>query len=114
MVLISERTKPTGTKPQLPLREEAWQRAQIIERLEGRYEAQEVPFGVVYRWCPENLILECECGEIMMISTSSTLICSRCGVNHTANLRAEPAAERSGDKVLHPWRYAGDRDETGL
>jgi hypothetical protein len=26
--------------------------AQVVERLEGHYEAQEVPFGVVYRWHP--------------------------------------------------------------
>jgi len=36
---------------------------EIIERLEGHYEAQEVPFGIVYSWSPECLVAECGCGE---------------------------------------------------
>ena len=35
----------------------------IIERVEARYEAREVPFGKVYEWHPAYVALECDCGE---------------------------------------------------
>ncbi len=34
---------------------------QVTEYLQGRYTAQEKPFGVVYRWSPERVV-ECRCG----------------------------------------------------
>jgi hypothetical protein len=35
--------------------------AKVIEYLQGRYAAQEKPFGVVYRWSLERVV-ECKCG----------------------------------------------------
>jgi len=91
------------------------QEAKVIERLEGHYEVQEVPFGQVYRWCPGRLVLECECGEELIL-TSSRTICHRCGADHTTDvIREELAAGLLlGDEALHPWRYAEDREDTGL
>ncbi len=85
----------------------------IIERVGGYYEAQEVPFGVVYRWHPGYLLLECGCGKMLRL-TCSTTTCSECGVDHAAIVRDELADQCSEDKALHPWRYAGDREELGL
>ena len=45
----------------------------INERLEGHYEAQEVPFGVVYRWYPPCLVVMCECGRRLTLKRSNPL-----------------------------------------
>jgi hypothetical protein len=90
------------------------QEAKVIERLKGHYEAQELPFGRVYKWCPGGLVLECGCGEELIL-TSSKATCDRCGTDHiTTVILEESVAERLGDETLHPWRYARDREDTGL
>ena len=87
----------------------------VIERTEGHYEVQEVEFGRVYRWCPECVDIECECGERLSLTTSSTANCPRCGANHAAILLEELAVERLEDQTLHPWRYdVRDREDAGL
>lgn len=86
--------------------------ARVIERVEGCYETQEVPFGRVYVWRPGHLLIECDCGERVTF-TGSASVCA-CGVDHTATLREGLASGRSGDRELHPWRYARDREGTGL
>ncbi len=87
--------------------------ATMLERTEGHYEVQEVEFGRVYRWCPECVVIQCECGERMTL-TSSVTTCRRCGVDHMAVVREALAYRRSRDEVLHPWRYAGEREYAGL
>jgi hypothetical protein len=97
---------------------------EILERLEGHYEAQEVPFGVVYRWCPPCLVAECECGSRLTLKRSNSLdfhtaVCE-CGEDCTDDLDQEEEVEVVGqlmeedDALLHPWRYAGDRKDRGL
>lgn len=114
MVLIAERTELTSTTPLPPRREEAGRRAQIIECLEGHYEAQEVPFGVVYRWCPECVIVECGCGKRLILS-SLMVSCGGCGAEHAAVVRGELGGTgRQEDEALRPWRYAGNRKGAGL
>ena len=85
----------------------------VIERTEGHYEVQEVEFGRVYRWCPGCVIVECECGERLTL-TSSVTTCRWCGADHTSVVREGSPAGRLGDETLHPWRYAKDREDTGL
>ncbi len=88
--------------------------ARIVERLEGHYEAQEMPFGVVYKWSPESVVIECECGARPSLTASKT-ICGGCGVDYALVARRELNGSQSTvDKVLHPWRYAGDRGDYGL
>ncbi len=84
----------------------------VIERSGGRYEVQDVEFGRVYKWCPECVVIECDCGE-MTILTPSEATC-RCGADHTALVRGEHVTRRLEDKDLHPWRYAKDREDMGL
>lgn len=86
-----------------------------IERTEGHYEVQEVDFGRVYRWCPEHINIDCECGEGLALTTSSSPVCPRCGTNHEATIREAISAGRLKDQTLHPWRYK-DRnlEDTGL
>jgi hypothetical protein len=76
-----------------------------IERTKGHYEVQEVGFGRVYRWCPERLKVECECGERLALSASSSPICPRCGTQHKAAVQEGITAGRLEDQALHPWRY---------
>lgn len=84
----------------------------VIERSGGRYEVQDVEFGQVYKWCPECVVIECDCGE-MTILTPSAATCG-CGADHAALVRGKLDDRQSGDKALHPWRYAGDREGLGI
>ena len=76
-----------------------------VKRTGGHYEVQELDFGRVYRWCPERVDIECECGEQLDVTAASTATCLRCGANHAATIKALPTADRSADQALHPWRY---------
>ena len=40
------------------------------KRTGGHYEVQELDFGRVYRWCPERVDIECECGERLDVTAS--------------------------------------------
>lgn len=84
-----------------------------VKRTGGHYEVQEVDFGRVYRWCPERVDIECECGERLDVTTASRATCPRCGANHAATIREELATGRSEDRALHPWRY-DTRDPEGV
>ena len=90
---------------------------EIIERLEGHYEAQEVPFGIVYSWSPECLVAECRCGERVAL-TPSMSTCAGCDTDHAVIVQLEwllPCGRpETADEVLHPWRHAGDREGLGL
>ena len=89
-------------------REEA-NSVRVKEHVEGRYEAQEVPFGIVYTWRPGRVVIECDCGERLTL-TGTTGICA-CGTDLTAILRETLAARRSSDEHLHPWRCGEDRED---
>jgi len=84
-----------------------------IERTEGHYEVQEVEFGRVYRWYPESVVIECDCGERSTL-TSSMTTCRWCRAEYASFISGELATKRSRDEALHPWRYAGDREDVGL
>jgi len=94
-------------------------RVRVIERVTEYYDVQEVEFGKVYRWCPELVVLECECGERATfkrvdIIRNSVTTCE-CGADRTDSLREALDARRLRDKELHPWRYdAKDRGDVGL
>jgi hypothetical protein len=81
---------------------------QIIERMQAHYEAREVPFGMTYEWHPAYVALECDCGQKVTLSaTSTTAICSRCGAD-LGDAFVHDISEREGrlpDKLTHPWFY---------
>jgi hypothetical protein len=86
-----------------------------VKRTGGHYEVQELDFGRVYRWCPERVDIECECGERSDVTAVSTAACPRCGANHAATIREELITGRSEDQALHPWRYdARNLEDVGL
>ncbi len=92
-------------------------RTRVIAHHQAHYEAQEVPFGVVYKWCPECVVMECGCGKRETFTISCT-VCE-CGTDHAGTVREGLAARWlrdeivAGDEVLHPWRYA-NREGVGL
>lgn len=61
------------------------------KQIEGHYAVQEIPFGRVYKWCPEH------------VSNVPT-----------PNVPEELADEQLIDEVIHPWRYAKDREDASL
>jgi hypothetical protein len=85
----------------------------IIERVEARYEAREVPFGKVYEWHPAYITLECDCGEqLILTATSTTTACGRCGADlggFVYNLRERE--DRLPDRLTHPWFYDAKEQE---
>ncbi len=85
----------------------------ITESVAGHYEAEEITFGVVYRWYPGSLLMECGCSKVLAL-TRSLSTCSECGADHAPVVREELAGQCSEDEALHPWRYAGEREGLGL
>src|SRR5215204_6055995 len=85
---------------------------QILERVQAHYENREMPFGKVYEWHPASVTLECDCGEKVILSaTSTTTTCSRCGADlgtFVYEIR-ERAQQHKHDEAAYPegsrWRY---------
>jgi len=86
---------------------------QVIEHTEGHYDVEEVQFGTVYRWCPECVVVECDCGERLSLTPSQTT-CPECGVDHGPIVREELASRQLEDELSHPWRYAAEREDCGM
>jgi hypothetical protein len=80
----------------------------IIKRVRAHYEGREVPFGKVYEWHPAYIAIECECGENVTLSaTSTTTTCPQCGAD-LGDAFVHDIREREGrlpDRLTHPWFY---------
>ena len=87
----------------------------VIERLKPHYEVQEVEFGKVYKWRPEHIVLECECGKRISLTVSRTS-CIECGHDHKLAVQKASTNRPQSDQILHPWRYyySEDREDVGL
>ena len=85
----------------------------MSENTKGHYDVQEVEMGEVYTWRPESVVVECGCGERLTL-TASTTTCGGCGAEHNAVVREGLSDGRLEDEVVHPWRYAEDREDVGL
>jgi hypothetical protein len=83
------------------------------ENTEGHYDVQEVEMGEVYTWRPESVVVECDCGERLTL-TASTTTCGECGADHNAVVQEGLSDERLEDEAVHPWRYAKDREGIGV
>jgi hypothetical protein len=81
----------------------------MIERTEGHYEVQKSSYGEAYVWCPECVVVECDCGERPVLSASGT-VCD-CGTDHAALVRevlASRSAPHPWDAEYHEWRKKQD------
>lgn len=83
---------------------------QVIERTDGYYEAHEMEFGTVYRWCPECVVVECDCGKRLILTRSQTT-CRWCGLAHATSVEEELATRQLAEETIHPWRYYADEHE---
>ncbi len=78
----------------------------IVVRTEGHYEVHETPFSRAYEWYPACVILECDCGEKLTLTGSSTAPACMCGLNHSNVI--QDLQEREGQlqrEATHPWYY---------
>jgi hypothetical protein len=66
-----------------------------------------MPFGKTYGWHPAYIALECDCGEKVTLSaTSTTTTCSGCGADlGTFVYEIREREGRLPDKLTHPWFY---------
>jgi len=91
---------------------------QVIEYREEHYERQEVPFGQIYKWCPEGVVVMCACGKRATFKMSDLLAGSvdtcACGADERAGIKE--ALQSHHTEVLgqmledyqtthHPWLY---------
>ncbi len=86
------------------------QLAKVIERVQPRYEVQEVEFGQVYKWRPEQIVVECRCGQRLSLTTSTTS-CTECATDHELAVKEASTDGCQSDKTLHPWRYYYSSEE---
>lgn len=93
----------------------------IVERIPAHYEVEAVSdLGRSYRWCPEQVVVECDkCGKRTASNRSklitSIVTCGGCGARSTAGVREELLIEvMAEDEAVHPWRYRRSREESGI
>ena len=79
----------------------------IIVHIEGHYEVKEAPFSRSYEWHPAYVTLECDCGEkLTLSSTSSAAYSCRCGTDYSAIIQNIQAREgRLRDEATRPWQH---------
>ncbi len=92
----------------------------LIERVPAHYEAQDVEdLGRVYRWCPEQVVLECgACGTRRAFRRSNlvtSIVACQCGASSSASVREELLDEQlAEDERVHPWRYWHTEENAGI
>jgi hypothetical protein len=80
--------------------------SKIVQSVEAHYETLEVPLGRIYLWEQARVTLECDCGEILTFSGTSTIVTCRCGAAYGALVRdIHYREEHLGDEDGHPWHY---------
>ncbi len=79
--------------------------SKVIECVLPHYMVQDVEIGKVYRWRPQSVVVERECGENQTLSASKQA-CDECGADHRPVfkevLEAHPDEEE--EEFDHPWR----------
>ena len=81
-----------------------YQVVKVLECVGEHYEVQDVQRARVYKWYPAAVALECECGE-RLILTSSTTTCFKCGEDHTDVVAEVLETNTEEDEGHHPWGY---------
>ncbi len=77
--------------------------ATVIEHMRGHYEVKEIHFGKDYVWCPECVVVECDCGARVHFTGSEDALC-RCGREHAGVVRDEMDTRRMPGEKEAPWR----------
>jgi ribosomal protein S27E len=79
--------------------------SKILKHIQAHYESTEVPFGKTYEWHPAYVALECDCGEKVTFSaTSTTTTCRGCGAELGTFVHGIREREATlPDNLTHPW-----------
>ena len=78
------------------------------------YDVHEVPYGKVYSWRPERIVLECDCGETLVwIEPATACACGAIYTDLPPDRGGCPTAEE------HPWaeeyeEWRGEREAKNL
>src|SRR3712207_3112190 len=75
--------------------------ARVLEHTAGHYEVQKTSYGEAYVWCPEGVVVECDCGERLALTASKSGC--RCGSDHAILVREELLTRPMADGTSHPW-----------
>jgi hypothetical protein len=65
----------------------------------------------IYRWCPECVVVECNCGKMKTFSRSELIKAEsacECGTDNTTRVREDVVLELADEDYEvhhHPWRY---------
>ncbi len=92
----------------------------VIERVAEYYDARDTEFGKNYRWCPEEVVVECKCGKRMTLKRSKLIdagAACECGAEHTDSVREEVLIrllDEDHERHHHPWRYWHTTRDTGI
>ncbi len=65
----------------------------MIEQVEACYEVEEMEFGTVYRWCPESVVIECDCLQSFSVKRAKDASCPSCGADHSRGLARRLASK---------------------
>jgi hypothetical protein len=87
---------------------------QIIERVKAHYEVQAVEMGTVYIWCPESVVIECDCEQKVTTEGAEVAFCPRCGAEHTGvarELGGKPLTEEEAYRPVRREYEAWMKDE---
>jgi hypothetical protein len=79
-----------------------YQVVKVLECVGEHYKVQDVQRARVYKWHPAAVALECECGERLTL-TSSTTTCFKCGEDHTDVVAEVLETHTEEDEGHHPW-----------
>ena len=82
--------------------------ARIEKATPAHYEIHEVPFARSYEWHPEHVIVECDCGQKLLLTGTSNLpSCPRCGLDYGSLVHEIRRREKRQlrDEGKHPWHY---------
>ena len=79
-----------------------YQVVKVLECVGAHYRVQDVQRARVYKWYPAAVALECECGERLTL-TSSTTTCFKCGEDHTDVVAEVLEPHTEEDEGHHPW-----------
>jgi len=60
--------------------------AKVIEKVEACYEVEEMEFGILYRWCPASVVIECDCRQSFTIEGAKDAACPRCGADYSGGV----------------------------
>ena len=76
----------------------------IIERVEAPYDVRGVPFGKVYEWHPAYVVLECDCGEQLILTATSTTTACSCGARLGGFVHdMQEHEDHLPEWLTHPW-----------